>query len=209
MTAIETACESVRPESVAPESVSPESASPESGPPASLSPRRSVSATWTDARIEALRTLVGSGLTCSQIAGELGVSRNAVIGKMNRLGLARGRTPAARRMERPGAPRPRSASVFAQRQILRAVYAEEAPAPEHVSVVSAARCSLLELARDTCRWPISDPAAADFAFCGNAAVAGLPYCAGHVRLAYRPPARRQAWQAQERPNIGATAPARW
>eukprot|EP01034_Spumella_vulgaris_P003547 gene3547-4557_t len=43
---------------------------------------------WTDERIESLRTMWEKGLTASQIADELGgVSRNAVIGKAHRLGL--------------------------------------------------------------------------------------------------------------------------
>ncbi|PKP93457.1 MAG: GcrA cell cycle regulator [Alphaproteobacteria bacterium HGW-Alphaproteobacteria-16] len=44
---------------------------------------------WTDERIETLRKMWDSGLTATQIAEELGgVSRNAVIGKAHRLGLA-------------------------------------------------------------------------------------------------------------------------
>lgn len=43
---------------------------------------------WTDERIEQLRTMWTKGMTASQIAEELGgVSRNAVIGKAHRLGL--------------------------------------------------------------------------------------------------------------------------
>ncbi|SKB34095.1 GcrA family cell cycle regulator [Sphingopyxis flava] len=43
---------------------------------------------WTDQRIEQLRSMWEKGLTASQIADELGgVSRNAVIGKAHRLGL--------------------------------------------------------------------------------------------------------------------------
>ena len=43
---------------------------------------------WTDERIETLRTMWEAGQTASQIAEALGgVSRNAVIGKAHRLGL--------------------------------------------------------------------------------------------------------------------------
>ena len=43
---------------------------------------------WTDERIEALKSMWEAGKTASQIADELGgVSRNAVIGKAHRLGL--------------------------------------------------------------------------------------------------------------------------
>ena len=47
---------------------------------------------WTDERIEQLKTLWKQGLTASQIADEMGgVSRNAVIGKAHRLALNRAR----------------------------------------------------------------------------------------------------------------------
>jgi GcrA cell cycle regulator len=43
---------------------------------------------WTDERIDRLKSLWTQGMTASQIADELGgVSRNAVIGKAHRLGL--------------------------------------------------------------------------------------------------------------------------
>jgi hypothetical protein len=42
-------------------------------------------ATWTSERIELLKRYQHAGLSCSQIAREIGVTRNAVIGKMNRL----------------------------------------------------------------------------------------------------------------------------
>ena len=65
-------------------------------------------------------------------------------------------------------------------------------AAESAPIDSAQRCSLLEIAQDKCHWPIGDPHAADFAFCGNAAVTGFSYCAGHARMAYRFPAQRRA-----------------
>jgi len=51
---------------------------------------------WTDERIEKLKSLWGSGKTAAEIAEELGgVTRNAVIGKANRLGLSAKATTAA------------------------------------------------------------------------------------------------------------------
>src|ERR1700754_2333832 len=45
--------------------------------------------TWTDERVELLKRLWADGLSASQIAGELGgITRNAVIGKVHRLGLS-------------------------------------------------------------------------------------------------------------------------
>ena len=46
-------------------------------------------ATWTSERIELLKRCLHAGLSCGQTAREIGVTRNAVIGKMNRLGLSR------------------------------------------------------------------------------------------------------------------------
>ena len=46
-------------------------------------------ATWTSERIELLKRCLYAGLSCGQTAREIGVTRNAVIGKMNRLGLSR------------------------------------------------------------------------------------------------------------------------
>jgi GcrA cell cycle regulator len=44
---------------------------------------------WNDERVEALKKLWADGLSASQIAGRLGgVTRNAVIGKVHRLGLS-------------------------------------------------------------------------------------------------------------------------
>ena len=145
-------------------------------------------ATWTQERVAQLQAYVNAGLTCSQIADEIGVTRNAVIGKIHRLGLSPGRTAGRPARDRP--PRDRRPRLFTQRPLLRLVYAQ-APAVE-TPIESAQRCSLLELAHGKCRWPINDPGNADFAFCGNDSIPALSYCAGHARMAYRFPARRRA-----------------
>ena len=45
---------------------------------------------WTDERVELLKKLWADGLSASQIAAELGgITRNAVIGKVHRLGSFR------------------------------------------------------------------------------------------------------------------------
>ena len=49
---------------------------------------------WTDERVELLKKLWQDGLSASQIAKQLGgVTRNAVIGKVHRLGLSGRATP--------------------------------------------------------------------------------------------------------------------
>jgi GcrA cell cycle regulator len=147
---------------------------------------------WTAERVEQLRTYVTAGLTCSQIALEIGVTRNAVIGKIHRLGLSPG-GPAASALRQPR----RMRAPMTQRRIVQAICAPPTHVPELAvldvgPVESADCCSLLELAHGKCRWPINDPTDEGFAFCGNDAVAGMSYCAGHVRMAYRIPTRRRA-----------------
>ncbi len=57
---------------------------------------------WTDDRVETLKTMWGEGKSASQIAKELGgVTRNAVIGKVHRLGLSNRATPAKTAKEKP------------------------------------------------------------------------------------------------------------
>lgn len=73
---------------------------------------------WTDERIESLRTMWTKGMTASQIAEELGgVSRNAVIGKAHRLGLQSRPSPVKANdgedapARKPAAPRAKPASA--------------------------------------------------------------------------------------------------
>jgi GcrA cell cycle regulator len=151
-------------------------------------------ATWTSERVEQLKGCIGAGLTCSQIAAEIGVTRNAVIGKMNRLGLSRPKDVLARKPEpKRAAGRSRNVTrLFTQHRI----FVELPPAPpaqsETTSIHNGRGCSFLELSPGKCRWPISEPGAADFCFCGNAQVEGLPYCVGHARIAYKSAARGSA-----------------
>jgi GcrA cell cycle regulator len=148
--------------------------------------------TWTDERLELLKSGFEAGLTCREIACDIGVSRNAVIGKLSRLNLTRDKNHDAPRPARKDpankAKRPRSVPRL-QYRMLQAVYAE--PAADNEPIHNAHCCSLLELSKERCRWPISTPGAADFCFCGNTPVEGLPYCAGHTRLAYRPGSRQR------------------
>ena len=147
--------------------------------------------TWTEERIELLKQHFEAGLSCREIAADIGVSRNAVIGKLSRLNLTRGRTVDDRRVQDSGlAPaRLRKAVPRLQYEMLATIYGEtDAPLPAG-AIDEANHCSLLELSENRCRWPISTPGADDFCFCGNAAPDGQPYCAGHSRLAYRPNSR--------------------
>ncbi len=150
--------------------------------------------TWTEERIALLKNRFEAGLSCRQIACDIGVTRNAVIGKLSRLNLTRekdGNTsrPASRQAAAKGA-RAKAAPKL-QYQLLRALYAEPEPGADDEAIHNGHTCSLLELDKEKCRWPISTPGAEDFCFCGNTPIDGLPYCPGHTRLAYRPGSRQR------------------
>jgi GcrA cell cycle regulator len=166
---------------------------------------------WTDERVETLRKLWSEGLSASQIAAQLGgVSRNAVIGKVHRLKLSgRGRTappparqkkpaqaPAAKTPQRPAAtPRPMTPSVGAtalQTQFdAEPVARQLARSPENIVVPISRQLQLIELSERTCKWPIGDPLADDFHFCGNESGESGPYCRYHARLAFQPASERR------------------
>jgi len=146
--------------------------------------------TWSTDRIEQLKRCFDAGLTCSQIAREIGVTRNAVIGKMNRMGLSRPRDVLSAQMRRASKlarAKPernwRRLTIIAQRKMLRDAF--PVAEPEEIPIYNGRGCTLLELKQGQCRWPINEPGAENFCFCGNEAFQGFSYCAGHARLAYR------------------------
>ena len=145
--------------------------------------------TWTTERIELLKSHFSAGLSCREIANEIGVSRNAVIGKLSRLSLTREKKPEIRRAG-PKANRPRSVPRL-QYRILRKLFAEATPPEDAVAIHSEQHCSLLELSEERCRWPINSPGEEDFCFCGDRPLEGLPYCPGHSRLAYQTGSRQR------------------
>ncbi len=167
---------------------------------------------WTDDRVELLKNLWAEGLSASQIANRLGgVTRNAVIGKVHRLGLSgrtttsRAKAPRTRRrpvhtQNRPARPQLRSHGNLA----LKPSY--DTDAEEELELVPAQiqelviplneRASILTLDETRCRWPIGDPGDEEFHFCGRSSDVGAPYCEFHSQIAYQPAqSRRKAARA--------------
>ena len=142
---------------------------------------------WTAERVEQLKTCFEAGLSCRDIAREIGLSRNAVIGKLLRLKLSRG---GDRSYSELSGGRPRGHRRGIRQRLAMALSAEPQSAKE-LPVESGDRCSLLELGEQKCRWPISQPSDNAFWFCGNKPVEGLPYCAAHARIAYRATSQRR------------------
>lgn len=170
-----------------------------------------VSGTWTDERVEQLKKLWSDGLSASQIATEIGnVTRNAVIGKVHRLGLsgrtktpkpsANGTTARTRKTTRaPSAPTPISAPVRDNvvaapiRTVFAPVSAEiDLPIIEDdVGLPNSERVTIMELRESMCRWPMGDPTKPEFRFCGARSTPGVPYCSHHAQIAYQPVADRR------------------
>ncbi len=153
---------------------------------------------WTDERVELLKKLWSDGLSASQIAAELGgITRNAVIGKVHRLGLsgrAKSASSSSPRPRKPRSPLMRigRASIRGNTALAHAYEIEEAT-PELIEniIPIGQRRTILELTEQTCRWPIGDPGSSEFFFCGGNTITGLPYCAYHSRVAYQPAGERR------------------
>jgi GcrA cell cycle regulator len=124
---------------------------------------------WTQARIETLKTSWDAGLSAAQIASDLGdTTRNAVIGKVHRLGLGRRRV-----MREARKPRPEHRRVPKLRP---------APAPVPACCKPVNR-PLFDLADNQCRWVVD---VGEFLFCGAPVTdARRPYCPHHLQIARR------------------------
>jgi GcrA cell cycle regulator len=146
---------------------------------------------WTDERVEVLKKLWLEGLSASQIAKQLGgVTRNAVIGKVHRLGLSGRAAPSQPTRTAFRAPRPaRPAAPAVTHRRAEALRPEARPAPRPIIpyIEEPGTATVLTLGAHMCKWPIGDPASTEFTFCGRRAGDEGPYCIEHARVAYQPP----------------------
>jgi GcrA cell cycle regulator len=171
---------------------------------------------WTEDRVETLKKLWADGLSASQIAGKLGmgVTRNAVIGKVHRLNLAgrvntpRSQSPRVARKPSEGhrsAPRgpsqpsmPTAGATALKSFTQTAPRLAPLPEPKPMRLVESSkdgRITILHLSDKTCKWPIGDPTHEDFCFCGHGPRDGSPYCEYHARMAYQPAHERHRRRA--------------
>lgn len=153
---------------------------------------------WTDERVAILKELYAKGDTHGEIAIALGggVTRNAVIGKVRRLGLAPRKAPvtepkqtgprtrihAARKPNTKGQPK---ATAITHRLETAPVFKVEPMPVEDLAGVDTSRLiGLLALTEHTCKWPLGDPLLAGFGFCGEPSKDGSSYCHEHHAVAY-------------------------
>jgi len=146
-------------------------------------PQETEDMSWTEERVDKLKKLWSEGLSASQIARSLGeVTRNAVIGKVHRLGLS-GRATTSR-IDRPRLhtvrrpPRPR-------------LIVPEIELVEEARLANGDYATVMTVKEGMCKWPIGDPGSDEFHFCGNQSANATPYCAAHSRMAYQPTQSRR------------------
>lgn len=165
------------------------------------------SPTWPSGNVEAVRRMWLEGRSSGQIAAALGVTRNAIVGKVARLGLTRSsgtpqRKPPWRAPVAESAPQPKPiyAAVCQPNPPFRKAGAPERKAetpkcpptapeckPEPAAKAAPAptlRCepvALLDLAPHHCRYPFGTT---DFRFCGISKSQREPYCINHMKLTH-------------------------
>lgn len=115
---------------------------------------------WTPEKIKQLKKLWAKGKSTVEIGRELGISKNAVVGKVHRLELDARPSP----IKKAATPTPKS---------------QKTKLGDNKGYMT-----LLDLKLNSCRWPIGEPKDADFHFCGKDTVTGKPYCAEHCKIAY-------------------------
>lgn len=172
---------------------------------------------WTDEQTSLCRKLWGEGHSAAQIARAIGgVTRNAVIGKVHRLGLARsGRAASLDQGARLRAMRKREDAIRRaqlreeQRQAKRVVKPEPLPAYEPIPpLIPGLTC--VDATPTQCRFIPGDPAH-DPTICGRETHAGSSFCRAHFALCYKPEenravkllgvARFASWSDRNRANV--------
>lgn len=168
---------------------------------------------WTDARIEQLKSFWANGWSAAEIAGYFrDVTRNAVLGKICRLGLQKSKR-GAKNISAERSEQLRKAALRSRRRTIGGcnpcrIKALPEPVETLPSVVKTplrifdgngrlqakwsaralsagdASRQILLLGRHDCRWPIGDPSDIGFHFCREPAGSSRPYCDAHHAMAH-------------------------
>jgi GcrA cell cycle regulator len=131
---------------------------------------------WPPERDEALREKWTAGKFTSQIARELGTTKNAVIGRGRRIGLEGRASPIIRNPDAPAKPR--------APQIARAAPTTLKVLASITDTLGTRISSAPQLSHASCCWPLWGMGRPTHVYCGANAVLGRPYCPTHARVAY-------------------------
>jgi GcrA cell cycle regulator len=147
---------------------------------------------WDEAAIAKLSAAWEQGLSTAEIGRQMGISKNAVVGKAHRLNLTSRPSPIRRAGERtprrrlprrivgPTLPALTGSATPMPAEAPAAPAAERAPPPLLRSVPAARPGTRVT----PCCWPIGEPGTRSFRFCDVDAMTGKPYCEEHAALAY-------------------------
>jgi GcrA cell cycle regulator len=152
---------------------------------------------WTDERIEELKARWANRESGSMIAIAMGArSRNAVVGKLYRLGLRRDQEPMCINGHR-GPRSARRAKASARKTVhyvdgrVFIVTGETEVIEEPISFAKPK--TFITLETGDCHWPGAGVVGPDLLCCAAPVAEGYPYCRAHCRLAYvRPGATPKA-----------------
>lgn len=174
--------------------------------------------TWTNDRVEKLKQLWAAGHSGGEIVKALdGVfSRNAVIGKVHRLGLPtrmkkKPRKEVTKKSSMSASGGTRLRTTYSASEIIARATAPTKPLPKGTDVPQSNAYPIVcgiphaiasHEGDERCRFPIGNHEGADFHFCTNPALAGKRYCEGHCAVAYYTPSTtggieaRRSWALQ-------------
>jgi GcrA cell cycle regulator len=163
-------------------------------------------ASWTDERVELLKKYLHDGLSSSVIAMRLGgITRNAVIGKISRLGLRTNNRPGhqpkftirqtrttergnhvkgTRSFNKPGIQQ--MAEIAEKtRDCNLLLVASPLPAPSCQPGLAPLNLHLLDLLPHHCRYAVNNADRGEpHLFCGHERIEGSPYCSFHHSRCY-------------------------
>lgn len=147
---------------------------------------------WTDQQVDELRRLWDSGMSASQTAAAMNITRNAVIGKLHRLdGTAKSNIKEIspeeklrKRDHKNERQRLRYHANSSPKRALKMQTTEAAPPPpEFLGDIGIPFADLRPLSGsgpNQCRYIADEPAGPDYRACGNETVPGESWC-GHCR----------------------------
>ena len=149
---------------------------------------------WTTQQVNKAVSMWKEGNTATEIARRISKSRNAVIGKLNRLGVKKPNTTTSMGTSQIKDGGQITSSTTGSKQTKSK---KVDPTPERP--LEDQRLTLLFLNEKTCRWPIGDPSTKNFWFCGKPCLPNKRYCVQHSELAFQPnPVKKERSELQAR-----------
>jgi len=148
---------------------------------------------WTNEMIDSLKRMWKKGLTTNEIAKELGVSKNSIVGKVHRLNLIARPSPIKKKEKEVAQPQKSHVEKTKNEPQKTAAKNETAKVSADTVETSKTKASCIKLAEldsHTCRWPIGDPKDDNFCFCGKKVRSGQTYCDEHAAIAYVKPNKK-------------------